>query len=143
MEVVGFHFSGAYSWISGDYFWLYRYWKTLFNLTWLHASSSKLKKSDENYWIVGFNATKLFCVVCKSPCLFPQVWPTSILLHYYRTLLSTFSITFPDTFQVTPKPLLALLDLSFPLATSDLGADSLENEFILNNMHLFQVIFLM
>ncbi|CAI9113387.1 OLC1v1013980C1 [Oldenlandia corymbosa var. corymbosa] len=71
-----------------------------------------LYHTNENYWIVGFNATKLFCVVCKSPSSFPQT---------------------------TPKPLLTLLDLSVPLATSDLGAESLENEFVLNNMHLFQV----
>lgn len=38
-----------------------------------------------------------------------------------------------------PKPVLTLLDLSFPLATSDLGAETLENEFILKNMHLLQV----
>ncbi|XP_027168941.1 WD repeat and HMG-box DNA-binding protein 1-like [Coffea eugenioides] len=75
-------------------------------------SSSKLKKPDENYWVVGLNATKLFCVVCKSPYSFPQA---------------------------TPKPILTLLDLSFPLAASDLGAENLENEFILNNMHLHQI----
>lgn len=74
--------------------------------------ASKLKKSDENYWVVGLNANKLFCVVCKSPDLFPQA---------------------------TPKPVLTLLDLSFPLATSDLGAESLENEFIVTNMHLSQI----
>lgn len=38
-----------------------------------------------------------------------------------------------------PKPVLTLLDLSFPLASSDLGAETLENEFILRNMHLSQV----
>lgn len=31
------------------------------------------------------------------------------------------------------------MDLSFPLASSDLGADNLENEFILHNLHLSQV----
>ncbi|KAJ8752330.1 hypothetical protein K2173_003966 [Erythroxylum novogranatense] len=75
-------------------------------------SASKEKKSDENYWVVGLNATKLFCVVCKTPDLFPLV---------------------------IPKPVLTLLDLSFPLASSDLGADALENEFILNSMHLSQI----
>ncbi|KAG7944341.1 hypothetical protein I3843_15G095200 [Carya illinoinensis] len=38
-----------------------------------------------------------------------------------------------------PKPVLPLLNLSFPLASLDLGADALENEFILNNMHLSQI----
>ncbi|XP_019189746.1 PREDICTED: WD repeat and HMG-box DNA-binding protein 1 [Ipomoea nil] len=75
-------------------------------------SESKLKKPEEKYWVVGLNASKLFCVVCKSPDSFPQA---------------------------TPKPVLTLLDLSFPLASSDLGAENLENEFILNNMHLCRV----
>jgi chromosome transmission fidelity protein 4 len=35
-----------------------------------------------------------------------------------------------------PKPFLSLLKLSFPVASSDLGADALENE---NSMHLTQV----
>ncbi|KAF2321379.1 hypothetical protein GH714_040967 [Hevea brasiliensis] len=75
-------------------------------------SAAKEKKSDENYWMVGLNASKLFCIVCNSPDLFPQVMP---------------------------KPVLTLLNFSFPLASSDLGADALENEFILNNMHLSQI----
>lgn len=43
--------------------------------------------------------------------------------------------------QVMPKPVLTLLDLSFPLASSDLGAETLENEFMMNNFHLSQVHF--
>lgn len=43
--------------------------------------------------------------------------------------------------QVIPKPVLNLMDLSFPLASSDLGADNLENEFIVQNLHLSQVHF--
>ncbi|KAL6995003.1 hypothetical protein U1Q18_005137 [Sarracenia purpurea var. burkii] len=75
-------------------------------------SSGKVKKPEENYWVVGLNDRKLFSVVCKSPDLFPQV---------------------------IPKPILTLSDFSFPLASSDLGADNLENEFILNNLHLSQI----
>ncbi|KAL2479109.1 transducin family protein/WD-40 repeat family protein [Forsythia ovata] len=75
-------------------------------------SSSKLNKAGENCWVVGLNANKLFCIVCKSPESYPQA---------------------------TSKPVLTLLDLSFPLASSDLGADSLENEFMMNNMHLCQI----
>ncbi|KAK9278760.1 hypothetical protein L1049_028337 [Liquidambar formosana] len=75
-------------------------------------SASKEKKSEENYWVVGLNASKLFCIVCKNPDLYPQVMP---------------------------KPVLTLLNLSFPLASSDLGAEALENEFMLNNMHLSQI----
>ncbi|KAJ8536345.1 hypothetical protein K7X08_034746 [Anisodus acutangulus] len=75
-------------------------------------SASKLKKPEENYWVVGLNTSKLFCVICKSPDSFPEA---------------------------TPKPILSLLDLSFPLASSDLGAENLENEFIMNNMHLHRI----
>ncbi|XP_059644815.1 protein ENHANCER OF LHP1 1 [Cornus florida] len=75
-------------------------------------SARKVKKPDENYWVVGLNASKLFCIVCKSPDSFPQV---------------------------IPKPVLTLIDLSFPLPSSDLGAETLENEFIMKNMHLSQI----
>ncbi|KAL5749016.1 hypothetical protein ACOSQ2_026313 [Xanthoceras sorbifolium] len=90
-----------------------RVFTSLYGGSWLPLfSSSKEKKSNENYWIVGLNASKLFCIVCKSPDLFPQVMP---------------------------KPVLTLLDLSFPLASSDLGAEALENEFIVNNVNLSQI----
>ncbi|TQD85540.1 hypothetical protein C1H46_028906 [Malus baccata] len=36
-------------------------------------SASKEMKSNENYWVVGLNASKLFCIVGKSPDLYPQV----------------------------------------------------------------------
>ncbi|KAK9008823.1 hypothetical protein V6N11_080301 [Hibiscus sabdariffa] len=75
-------------------------------------SASKERKSGENYWVVGLNASKLFCVVCKNPDAFPQV---------------------------LPKPVLTLISLSFPLASSDLGEEALENEFMLNNLHLSQL----
>ncbi|KAF5198785.1 Wd repeat-containing protein [Thalictrum thalictroides] len=74
-------------------------------------SASKEKKSDESYWMVGLNSSKVFCIECKSPDIYPAV---------------------------TPKPVLTLLSLSFPLASSDLGADNLENEFLLNNLYLLQ-----
>lgn len=44
------------------------------------------------------------------------------------------------TAQATPKPILTPLDLSFPLAASDLGAESLENEFMMNNMRITEVM---
>ncbi|KAF6171356.1 hypothetical protein GIB67_009497 [Kingdonia uniflora] len=78
---------------------------------WLPLFSANKEKSDERYWAVGLDASKLFCVVCKSPDAFPLV---------------------------SPKPILTILTLSFPLASSDLGADKLENEFILSNLHLSQ-----
>lgn len=83
-----------------------------FGGSWLPLFSASKEKSEENYWVAGLNMNKLFCIVCKSPDLFPPVMP---------------------------KPVLTLLDLSFPLATSDLGAETLENEFILKNMHLLQI----
>ncbi|XP_054806896.1 protein ENHANCER OF LHP1 1 isoform X1 [Prosopis cineraria] len=79
--------------------------------SWLPLFSAN-KEKDENYWVVGLNAIKLFCVICKKPDVFPQVMP---------------------------KPVLTLLNLSFPLASSDLGSEALENEFIMNNMHLFEI----
>ncbi|PKA47519.1 Flagellar WD repeat-containing protein Pf20 [Apostasia shenzhenica] len=84
----------------------------------MHSSSSKCsaseakKSEDENYWVVGLNESKLFCIVCKSPNYYPSV---------------------------IPKPVLTLLELKFPLACSDLGADDLENEFITRNLHLSQI----
>ncbi|XP_022968783.1 WD repeat and HMG-box DNA-binding protein 1 [Cucurbita maxima] len=75
-------------------------------------SARKERKSDEKYWVVGLNTSKLFCVICKNSESYPQV---------------------------TPKPILTLLNLSFPLALSDLGAEALENEFMMNNMHLTQI----
>lgn len=39
-----------------------------------------------------------------------------------------------------PKPILSILDFSFPLASSDLGAETLENEFMLNATRLSQVL---
>ncbi|XP_075479186.1 protein ENHANCER OF LHP1 1 [Primulina tabacum] len=90
-----------------------RVYTNLYGGSWLPLfSASKLNKSEENFWVVGLNTSKLFCIVCKSPESFPQC---------------------------TPKPVLTLLDLTFPLASSDLGADSLENEFIMHNMHLSQI----
>lgn len=75
----------------------------------LFSASKARKAEDENYWVVGLNASKLFCIVCKSPETYPSV---------------------------TPKPVLTLLDLSFPLPSSDLGAGDLENEFIMSNLQL-------
>ncbi|KAE8716446.1 Transducin family protein / WD-40 repeat family protein isoform 2 [Hibiscus syriacus] len=75
-------------------------------------SANKERKSGENYWVIGLNASKLFCVVCKNPNTFPQV---------------------------LPKPVLTLISLSFPLASSDLGEEALENEFMLNNLHLSKI----
>lgn len=44
----------------------------------------KVKKPEENYWVVGLNASKLFCVVCKSPDSFPQVGlPISTFILYF------------------------------------------------------------
>ncbi|XVF54507.1 hypothetical protein PTKIN_Ptkin05aG0185800 [Pterospermum kingtungense] len=61
-------------------------------------------------WLPLFS--KLFSVVCKNSDSFPQV---------------------------LPKPVLTLLNLSFPLASSVLGEEALENEFMLNSLHLSQI----
>ncbi|XP_028228970.1 WD repeat and HMG-box DNA-binding protein 1-like [Glycine soja] len=75
--------------------------------------SATKEKSDENYWVTGLNASKVFCVVCKKPEGFPQVMP---------------------------KPVLTPLSLSFPLASSDLGgSESHEKEFMMNSLHLYEI----
>ncbi|MED6135180.1 hypothetical protein PIB30_043879 [Stylosanthes scabra] len=90
-----------------------RSYTSQFGGSWLPLfSAAKEKKNDENYWVVGLNTSKLYCVTCKKPETFPQV---------------------------LPKPIFNVLNLSFPLASSDLGSEALENEFILNNMHLFEI----
>lgn len=89
-----------------------RSYTSQFGGSWLPLFSAIKEKSDEIYWVAGLNASKLFCVICKKPDIFPPVMP---------------------------KPVLTLLNLSFPLASSDLGSEALENEFIMNNMHLFEI----
>lgn len=91
--------------------------------------------------MVGLNANKLFSIVCKSPDVFPQVKWFCTFCPAVMSALFYFT-THEDSkplFQVMPKPVLTLLDFSFPLASSDLGAETLENEFILNNMQLSKV----
>ncbi|KAJ4763190.1 WD repeat and HMG-box DNA-binding protein 1 [Rhynchospora pubera] len=91
-----------------------RVYSDQFGGSWLPVfSADKARKSeDENYWIVGFNATKLFCIVCKSPESYPSVMP---------------------------KPVLTILEFSSPLASSDLGADEVENEFMMTNLQLSEI----
>ncbi|CAL9064297.1 unnamed protein product [Musa banksii] len=81
--------------------------------SWLPVfSAEKTRQSeDETHWIVGLNASKLFCIICKSPNCYPTVMP---------------------------KPVLELLSLSFPLASSDLGAADLESELMMSQLHLSQ-----
>ncbi|KAI4991256.1 hypothetical protein ZWY2020_039627 [Hordeum vulgare] len=85
-----------------------------FGGSWLPVfSSTKARKSeDESHWVVGLDANNIFCILCKSPESHPQVMP---------------------------KPVLTILELSFPLASSDLGANSLENEFMTRKLHLSQI----
>ncbi|XP_048529636.1 protein ENHANCER OF LHP1 1 [Triticum urartu] len=85
-----------------------------FGGSWLPVfSSTKARKSeDESHWVVGLDANNIFCILCKSPECYPQVMP---------------------------KPVLTILELSFPLASSDLGANSLENEFMTRKLHLSQI----
>ncbi|XP_071712171.1 protein ENHANCER OF LHP1 1 [Rutidosis leptorrhynchoides] len=108
----GFSEEGQLS--SYDSMGVLRVFNNQFGGSWVpRFSASKLEKKDEHYWVVGLNSSKLFCVVCKSPDKFPQV---------------------------VPKPFLTLLDLSIPLASSDLkAADILENEFIVCNMNLSNI----
>lgn len=89
--------------------------------------------------MVGLNANKLFSIVCKSPDLFPQVERLCTAVMSALCLSHKLTKFLIPLFQVMPKPVLTLLDFSFPLASSDLGAETLENEFLLNNMNLSKV----
>ncbi|KAI3927214.1 hypothetical protein MKW92_001969 [Papaver armeniacum] len=89
-----------------------RVFTSQFGGSWLPLFSASKDNPEDNYWVVGLNDSKLFCILCKNPLTYPLV---------------------------TPKPFLTLLNLSFPLASSDLGANDLENEFMLSNLSLSQV----
>ena len=75
----------------------------------MFSASRQRKSENENFWMVGLNNMQVFCVSCKSPETYPQV---------------------------IPKPILSILNLSLPLACSDLGADDLENEFLRDSLLL-------
>lgn len=44
-------------------------------------STSKEKKQEENYWVVGLNTTSLYCIACKYPEIFPQVYIIALILR--------------------------------------------------------------
>ncbi|ESQ52565.1 hypothetical protein EUTSA_v10016196mg [Eutrema salsugineum] len=107
---IGFSEEGCFS--SYDSEGVLRVFTSQYGGSWIPVfSTSREKKQEENYWVVGLNKTSLYCIACKHPELFPQV---------------------------TPKPILTILDFSLPLASSDLGAASLENEFILKQLRLYE-----
>ncbi|KAL6594289.1 hypothetical protein ACP70R_048482 [Stipagrostis hirtigluma subsp. patula] len=108
----GFSESGQLS--SYDSKGILRVFSSQFGGSWLPVfSSTKARKSeDESHWVVGLDNTNIFCIQCKSPQSYPEVMP---------------------------KPVLSILELSFPLASSDLGSSSLENEFMMRKLHLSQI----
>ncbi|OEL35871.1 WD repeat and HMG-box DNA-binding protein 1 [Dichanthelium oligosanthes] len=108
----GFSDNGQLS--SYDSKGILRVFSSQFGGSWLPVFSSiKARKSeDESHWVVGLDANNIFCILCK----YPQTYP-----------------------QVMPKPVLTILELSFPIASSDLGANSLENEFMMRKLHLSQI----
>ncbi|XP_062194749.1 protein ENHANCER OF LHP1 1 [Phragmites australis] len=108
----GFSENGQLS--SYDSKGILRVFSSQFSGSWLPLFSSiKARKcEDESHWVVGLDATNIFCIQCKSPQSYPEVMP---------------------------KPVLSILELSFPLASSDLGASSLENEFMMRKLHLSQI----
>eukprot|EP01018_Ginkgo_biloba_P014897 Gb_40172 [translate_table: standard] len=79
----------------------------------LFSAERERKLESESFWMVGLNSTQFFCVVCKSPDTHPQV---------------------------NPKPVLSVLNLSLPLACSDLGADDLENEYLRGSLLLSETL---
>ncbi|KAK3154137.1 hypothetical protein QOZ80_2BG0186610 [Eleusine coracana subsp. coracana] len=108
----GFSENGQLS--SYDSEGILRVFSSQFGGSWVPIFSSiKARKSeDESHWVVGLDANNIFCILCKSPHSYPQVMP---------------------------KPVLTILELAFPLASSDLGANSLENEFMMRKLHLSQI----
>ncbi|KAH9314433.1 hypothetical protein KI387_023060 [Taxus chinensis] len=78
----------------------------------LFSADREKKAENEKFWMVGLNNTQVFCVTCKLPDTYPQV---------------------------SPKPILSVLNLSLPLACSDLGADDLENELLRDSLLLSQM----
>ncbi|KAH7291609.1 hypothetical protein KP509_29G024200 [Ceratopteris richardii] len=78
----------------------------------IFCSSKEVKGEDESIWMVGLNDMQIMCVICKYPNKEPQV---------------------------SPKPILSIFKPVFPLAHSDLGAEDLENEFIIKSLHLAQM----
>ncbi|MCL7035969.1 hypothetical protein MKW94_022549 [Papaver nudicaule] len=82
-----------------------------FGGSWLPLFSACKDKPEDNYWVVGLNESTLFCILCKNPLTYPLV---------------------------TPKPVLTLLNLLFPLASSDLGANVFENKLMLKSLSLSQ-----
>lgn len=76
------------------------------------SASKEVKSEDESIWMVGLNSTQAMCVVCKIPDKQPQV---------------------------SPKPILSIFNLCLPLVHSDLGADDLENEYLLGSWRLTQL----
>ncbi|CAN6237368.1 unnamed protein product [Urochloa humidicola] len=108
----GFSDNGQLS--SYDSEGILRVFSSQFGGSWLPIFSSvKARKSeDESHWVVGLDANNIFCIVCKYPQSYPEVMP---------------------------KPVLTLLEMSFPIASSDLGANSLENEFMMRKLHLSQI----
>lgn len=78
----------------------------------IFSAARERKSETESIWMVGLNSTQVFCVVCKLPDTYPQV---------------------------APKPVLSVLNLSLPLACSDLGADDLENEYLRGSLLLSQM----
>ncbi|KAI5078681.1 hypothetical protein GOP47_0006352 [Adiantum capillus-veneris] len=76
------------------------------------SASKEAKNEDESLWMVGLTDTQVMCVACKFPDKQPQV---------------------------SPKPVLSIFNLSLPLVHSDLGAEDLENEFLLKSWQLAQI----
>ncbi|CAH8386864.1 unnamed protein product [Eruca vesicaria subsp. sativa] len=107
---IGFSDEGSFSTYDSE--GVLRVFTSQYGGSWIPVfSATKEKKQKENYWVVGLNTTSLYCIACKHPEVFPQV---------------------------TPKPILTILNFSLPLASSDLGAASLENEFILTQLRLYE-----
>jgi chromosome transmission fidelity protein 4 len=134
---IGFSEEGSLS--SYDSEGVLRVFTSQYGGSWIPVfSTSKEKKQEENYWVVGLNTSSLYCIACKYAEMFPQVYIITLDIKVFTYLENIGSPLFFLPFQVTPKPILTILDLSLPLASSDLGAASLENELILKQLRLYE-----
>lgn len=147
MGVVGSHSSGTIVIINYSFLCVHFYITCL----WAHLSETpncQLQQTKEVWGkLLGCWIERKQVILC---CLqVSWILPTGMVgIHGCRSYALLYHFIYYCAlylqlwlFQSTPKPVLTLLDLSFPLASSDLGADSLENEFMMNNMHLSQASF--
>ncbi|EFJ13490.1 hypothetical protein SELMODRAFT_122132 [Selaginella moellendorffii] len=75
----------------------------------IFRAEKERKNSSEVFWMVGFDETQTFAVICKLPETQPLVFP---------------------------RPILSFFKHSLPLVNADLGGDDLENDYLRHSLLL-------